>query len=223
MKRRGDHRAWRPMAVLSPEVTSDVRFACERRSAQSRGRAPVGASLRLLRGPAGHVPCGARSRGPVAELAAFATLSTLGQLRRVSSRGALRARATRPALLGAAEARRRAPAHGFADQHLFVRGFRRDAGIEPARAGAAARCPLRLPLTKSTAVPAKSWPGGGRSASAAPSSAAARGRARSAPRHRTRRDCPSVESAANAASFATGHEARAAQETWPAGPRTSRS
>ena len=82
---------------------------------------------------------------------------------------------------------------------------------------------LRLPSTKTRALLAKPWPGGGRSASAAPSSAAARGRARSALREQTRRDCPSVESAANAASFAAGHEARAAQGTWPAGPRTSRS
>ena len=48
-------------------------------------------------------------------------------------------------------------------------------------------------------------------------------RARSAPRELTRRSCPSVVSAANAASSATGPRARAPQGTWPAGPRKSRS
>ncbi len=46
-----------------------------------------------------------RSRGPAAELAAFASLSPLRHLRRVSSRFALRARAAGPVLLGASRAR----------------------------------------------------------------------------------------------------------------------
>ena len=43
-------------------------------------------------GAARRLPCDARSRGPAAELAAFASLSALKHLRRVSSRFALRAR-----------------------------------------------------------------------------------------------------------------------------------
>jgi len=59
----------------------------------------VSASLRL--------PCGARSPGPVAELAARPAGATLKQLRRVSWRSALRAR---PGALRSSAPQRRAPA-----------------------------------------------------------------------------------------------------------------
>ena len=53
------------------------------------------------------LPCAARSRGPVAELASFATLTALKQLRQVRSRFALRAR---PRALRCSALQRRAPA-----------------------------------------------------------------------------------------------------------------
>ena len=55
------------------------------------------------------LPCAARVRGPVAQLAALTAFAALGQARRVRSRGALRARATHPVLLGASHARRALP------------------------------------------------------------------------------------------------------------------
>jgi len=64
--------------------------------AQRPGEA-VFASLRL--------PCAARARGPVAQLAALTAFAALEQARRVRARSALRARAPNPALLGASHAR----------------------------------------------------------------------------------------------------------------------
>ena len=114
-------------------------------------------------------PCGPRPLRcsvlrAVAELAAFAALTTLGQLRRVSSRGALRALPASPALLGAADSRRQAPARVFAiHRHLFAKeaaaqasslragmtracGARRAAGSMPAA--------RRKPLSKNDAASA---------------------------------------------------------------------
>ena len=165
-------------------------------------------------------PCGPRplrcsNSWSAAELAAFAALSTLGQLRRVSSRGALRALTTSPALLGAADARRRAPAHDFANTARSLWRSRREAGIEPAsrRAPQARGMPPRrldageaASFAKRCRWTAKTRAGGGRSASAAPRSAGLAGSARSAPRELTRRGCPSGESAANEASSATARK-----------------
>lgn len=72
------------------------------------GRAADGASSATPR-PSVGVPCGARSRGPVAELAARPACAALRQPRRVRARGALRARAASPALLGVAQAPRHRP------------------------------------------------------------------------------------------------------------------
>jgi hypothetical protein len=69
-------------------------------SARCSGEA-VFAALRL--------PCAARVRGPVAQLAVLTAFAALGQARRVRSRGALRARAPAPVLLGASHARRALP------------------------------------------------------------------------------------------------------------------
>ena len=161
-------------------------------------------------------PCGPRPLRcsvlrAVAELAAFASLSTLEQLRRVSSRSALRALPASPALLGAAEALRPPPARLFAIQrHLFAKeadaqasslcvgrtracGARREAGSMPAS---------RLPSTQRTGVCRKD--GGGCPAArlcGAEERSPSVG-ARSALRELTRRGCSSVESEANVASSA---------------------
>ena len=182
-------------------------------------------------------PCGPRPLrcshfGRAAELAAFAALSSLGQPRRVSSRSALRAPTE---VLRSSAPQRRAAGHpptALREPHVLSEEGRREAGIKPAsRRAPRARvlASRRLDACGSASFTrrgrwlAKTWAGGGRSDSAAPSSAAAHGRACSALRRLTRRMCSSVESAANAASYAAGHETRAAQGTWPAGPRTSRS
>ena len=105
---------------------------------------------------------------------------------------------------------------------LFVGVYGAKRASSPHRAGTApARCRRSAyPLQSARASPAKPWPGGGRSASAAPSSAVASVGARSAPRELTRRSCPSVESAANAASSAARPKDEQRKGTWPAGPRT---
>jgi hypothetical protein len=66
-----------------------------------RAAEAVFAALRL--------PYAARVRGPVAQLAAPTAFAPLEQARRVRSRGALRARAPAPVLLGASHARRALP------------------------------------------------------------------------------------------------------------------
>jgi hypothetical protein len=89
-------------AVLSLNFRSGGSGAATGQSGSARHAAEaVFAALRL--------PCAARVRGPVAQLAALTAFAALGQARRVSSRGGLRARATHPVLLGASHARRALP------------------------------------------------------------------------------------------------------------------
>ena len=108
---------------------------------------------------------------------------------------------------------------------LCVEG-RREAGIEPAsrRAPPARVLPThRLDACASASFAkrcrwiAKTRAGGGRSASAAPSSAGLAGSARSAPRGLTRRSCLSVESEANAASSATARKTEQRRGRGPQG------
>ena len=198
-----------PVAVVREGVLS-------RRSERAKPRAGVrrrcSAAGEWRCGPR---PCGARSRGPVAKLAAFATLSTLKLSRRVRGRSALRARATRPALLGAAQARRRTPARGFAGSIASLwKGAvalrRLDACAVPssstrhsgARKAVAGRRAQRLCGAEQRSG---SWP----RAQRASSSDSSRLFERSERSERSE--------------FARGRETRAAQGTWPAGPRTSRS
>ena len=90
-----------------------------------RAKPRAGGVLRFTAAPAwpsGPRPLRCSVLRAVAELAAFASLPTLKQLRRVSPRGALRALPASPALLGAAEALRPPPARVFAIQrHLFAK------------------------------------------------------------------------------------------------------
>jgi len=79
-----------------------------------RAAEAVYASLRL--------PCDARSRGRAAELASFASLTALRQPRRVRSRCAQSAPATRPRIAGASEARRGLCARAFAEPVMVRRG-----------------------------------------------------------------------------------------------------
>ena len=133
------------------------------------------------------VPCDARVAGPVAELAAFASLSTLEHLRRVSSRSALRAR---PATLRFSAA-----------------------PIRPAQALPAAlqATGSLFEVAHATSGSATGQPGSARRACEAPSSTGFGARARSAPRELTRRACSSAANAVSTASCATGPRTRAAQ------------
>src|SRR5664280_3209464 len=99
-----------------PTTFTTIRTAKSRPGRPLRFAGAVGAVRRL--------PCDARSRGPVAELAAFAALSTLRHLRRVRGGSALRARAASPALLGAPEALRDLPGRAFAPAPVFFAATR---------------------------------------------------------------------------------------------------
>ena len=175
-----------------------------------------------------------RATSPAVLALAVAPQNSLRSLRslRSNSRGesvheARCARRPRSAaLLGAAEARRRAPAHGFAGHARSLgrgkarsghraRDAPRAAGARPGEARA--RCPRLAFLSQEKSVLAKARAGGGRSASAAPSSAGLAGSARSAPRELTRRSCLSAESAANAASSATARKTEQRRGRGPQG------
>jgi hypothetical protein len=118
-------------------------------------------------------------RGRVAELATFASLTALKQLRRVCSRSALARADPGPALLFAPEI---APA-----------GYRLPRGT-----GGGGRREQPPPA-------AKGCPGGARRACEAPSSTGFMARARSAPRDPTWRICLSAANEVSAASYAPGH------------------
>ena len=177
-------RSW--MSPVGPLRSLKFRFAGGGAATGRPGRAQrlaeaVFASLRL--------PCAARVRGPVAQLATLTSFAALEQARRVRSRGALRARAPNPVLLGASDARCALP-----------------------------RCPVAVPVVacgisnaKSVAGKAAGGAWAGRFGAAEKRRVA--GRARSALRDLTRCRCLSVESEANAASSATGPGTRASQGT----------
>ena len=133
------------------------------------------------------VPCDARLAGPVAELAAFAALSALRHLQRVSSRSALRAR---PASL------------------CFSAAPIRPAQAAPAALPAAWRV---FDEARAANASATGHPGGAQRACEAPSSTGFGARARSALRELTRRACSTTVSAAHGGSCATGPRTRAAQ------------
>ena len=158
-----------------------LAFVLARRRA-GPGRGSDGLPFASLR-----VPCDARVPGPVAKLAAFASLSTLKHLQRVSSRSALRARPG-PLRFSAAP----------------IRPTQAPPAALPATASV-------CDVPHATFGSATGQPGRARRACEAPSSTGFGARARSAPRDLTRRGCLSVESAANAASSATGPRTRAAQ------------
>ena len=125
-------------SALGPLLTLRMRSAAR---AKTRG----GARRRLaaaLAWPCGPRPLRCSAFRAVAELAALTAFATLGQLRRVSSRGALRVLPGTPALLGAADARRRAPPRVFAiHRHLF--GKEADAQASSLRAGMTRACGAR--------------------------------------------------------------------------------
>ena len=135
------------------------------------------------------LPCAARVRGPVAQLPPFAALTVVEQARRVRSRSALRARAPNPVLLGASHARRALPGCPVAETGGGGGTSNTDPVAGKAAGGAWAG---RIGAAEKRRVP---------------------GRARRALRDLTRRSCLSVESAANAASSATGPGTRASQGT----------
>ena len=148
------------------------------------GRGSDGLPFAALR-----VPCDARVRGPVAQLATLTSFAALEQARRVRSRSALRARAPNPALLGASHARCALP-----------------------------RCPVAVPvvacgISNANSVAGKAAGGAWVGRSGAAEKRRVAGRARSALRDLTRCRCLSAESAANAASSATGPGTRASQGT----------
>ncbi len=118
----------------------------------------------------------------------------------------------RARLLAAAQARHRAPAHGFARQHLFLVGERPQPGIEPGW-----RLHARLRRAASHGLDARGLPftppqerrlpqGGGRGAGGANGAAEKRraevGARTRALRDLTHRECSSATNAVSAASFA---------------------
>ena len=135
------------------------------------------------------LPCAARVRGPVAQLATLTAFAALEQARRVRSRSALCARAPHPVLLGASEARHAPPGCRVAQPLVACEAAHCDPGAGKAASGAWAG---RIGAAEQHRDP---------------------GRARSALRDLTRCRCLSAESEANAASSATGPGARAAQGT----------
>jgi hypothetical protein len=135
------------------------------------------------------LPCAARGRGPVAQLATLTAFAALEQSRRVRARSALRARAPAPVLLGASHARRARPGCPVAELVVACRLSNTDAVAGKAAGGAWAG---RIGAAEKRRGP---------------------GRARSALRELTRCRCLSVESEANAASSVTGPGTRASQGT----------
>jgi hypothetical protein len=95
-----------PVQSMTFRVAGDGAATGQPDSAR-RAVEAVFAALRL--------PCAARARGPVAQLAVLTAFAALGRARRVRSRSALRARAPTPVLLGASHARRALPGCPVAD------------------------------------------------------------------------------------------------------------
>jgi len=156
-------------------------------SARAMCRAGLGRGSDGLPFAALRVPCDARFPGPVAELAAFASLSALKHLQRVRSRSARRAR---PGTL------------------RFSAAPIRPAQAPPAALPASTSV---FDVAYATTVSATGHPGGDQRASEALRSTGLGARARSAPRELTRRVCSSAVSAANVASYAAGPQDRAPQ------------
>ena len=171
--------------------------SCLRASVSARRRVRPGSGSDGWPFASLRVPCDARLAGPVAELAAFAALSTLRHLQRVSSRSALRAR---PATL------------------CFSAAPIRPAQAAPAALPAAASVRDQSPATAACAT---GHPGSAKRACEAPSSTGFGARARSALRQLTRCVCPTAVSAANGGSCATGPRTRAAQGSRSAAKTTS--
>ena len=125
-------RCSRAVATLGPLPSLNFRFAGSAAATGHPGRAQhlgeaVFASRRL--------PCAARARGPVAQLAALTAFAALEQARRVSSRSALRAR---PRALRSSAAHSRpgtAPPSGL--QTVLVRGTSRTQAVARKAAGGA--------------------------------------------------------------------------------------
>jgi hypothetical protein len=189
------HRAPRPFEMkltrLSPSAagplaSSDARSACSSVATGHPGRAQrLGEAVVAAR----RLPCAARLRGPVAQLPPFAALTVVGQSRRVRARGALRARAPNPVLLGASHAHWSLPGCSVAEPQVVCETSNTDAAAGKAAGGA--------------------WAG----RIGAAEERRASGRARSAHRELTRCRCLSAESAANEASSATGPDDRAPEGT----------
>ena len=169
-----------PLPPLDSRTAGDGAATGHPGKAQRLAEA-VFAALRL--------PCAARVRGPIAQLATLTSFAALEQARRVSSRSALRARAPNPALLGASHARRALPGCPVAEP-VVVGGTSNTDTVAGKAAGGA--CAGRMGAAEKHRVA---------------------GRARSALRELTRCRCSSVESAANAASSATRPGTRASQGT----------
>ena len=144
------------MAAVGPVWTfASVGFAYGGGGEAACGAGPC-TQARLVRGPAGHVPCGARACGPVAKLAAFAALTALKQSRRVRLHEARCARGPQELRSSAPHIRARTcPTHSLAARSAALgEGCWRPAGIEPAarrhRAGSMpARC--RIPIQTTAA------------------------------------------------------------------------
>ena len=152
---------------------ADCSAAKSRPGRQQRFGEAVGAAHRL--------PCGARPCGPSHNSLRSLRSLRSDRVRQVRSRGALRARATGPPLLGAPQARCHLPGRGFAEPTVVCDG----------------RPPSR---PSRQAVPGRGDLWGGEEHRAGVG-------ARSALRDLTRRTCPSAVSAANVASCAARPQA----------------
>ena len=168
-------------------------FACVRLRGLRASKAAAGrrAALRLRRPTrlsASRLPCAARRHGPVAQLAARASLAALRQARRVRARSALRARAMPAALLGAAIRCARRPATALQSTVASL-----------VRAGPPANTRRRCWAKGRAGRPrSEFWRRGAQ---------ASRPARVSAPRELTRGTCPSAAPAGRAASCAAGREA----------------
>ena len=197
------------------------------RAEQSRGRVPSGASTAARAWPCGPRPL----RCSVSRARRITRCAHCVRCARTHAASQITKRAARAARAPCAARRRRGAPPGTrprlcgATPVLCVEG-RRAAGVEPAsrrapQARVLASCRLDAGGSPSFAKRcrwlAKTRAGGGRSASAAPSSAGLAGSARSAPCEPTRRSCPSVESEANAASSATARKTEQRRGRGPQG------
>ena len=188
MKRQ---RARQELAAVGPFATFGVRRA---EVCAGKGSGGQAAALKFWRSTRWRGPTALRCSAsrPAAQLAARPAGAELGQVPRVSSRGAL-TRAGRQACAPRRQnSLRGLPAHPFAQQRrrVFAGG---------------------LPLPRAAALDCKAVAGRRAQRIAAPSSTGGAARARSAPRDLTRRACLSAASEARAASCATGPQCRAAQ------------
>ena len=199
-------REMRPMTSANEAARADAalhamgRFVSGRALELRRGKSVPGQSAALLLRGRRCAPTSLRCSAawPAAELASLTSFAALRQWRRVSLRSALAHAATRPALLGAAQARRSLSGHAFAGNPVV-----RNASEEPQRrAPLGAGQPRRDGPRHAREEPSRqAVPAGGDWWSDEKRSPAVG--ARSALRELTRRSCLSAVSAANAASCAT--------------------